>query len=150
MKNIISKTRKLYFYILAIVLFNFFGCLGSISYYDSKSFENFVNLKAFHLKFIDDFTYSENKQWDESKLIQKCDTGDLKFREALEYENEKLKKDINREKAIKKLYEQFIDDCDTLKKRAKFFSVEVSSDLRKEISDNYTYAIKGETGRLKE
>lgn len=149
MNTLINRIKKSSSYVLMVMFFIFSGCLGSISYYDSKSFENFVNLKAFHLKFIDDFTYSEYKQWDENILVQKCDAGDLKFREALEYETSKPNKDINREKAIKNLYEQFIDDCNKLKKTKKFFPDEVSLILKKEVSDNYTYAIKGETVRLK-
>jgi hypothetical protein len=124
------------------------GCSLFVSPYDPLSYEHFTSLKAFHLKFIDDFTKADGKEWSDDILKDKCDNGDLRFREALEYEKEKKRKDKNREMAIKILHEEFIDNCKLLKDKKGFFGNGFAAELKSELEANYGYAIEGEVDRM--
>ena len=81
---------------LVTVTIGMMGCMAFVSHYDAGSYQNFTSLKAFHVKFIDDFTEVDNKKWDDKLLDQKCDEGDLRFREAQEYVQGKKRKDDTR------------------------------------------------------
>lgn len=129
------------------------GCaLFTPHYYDVLSYEHLTALKAWHLKFIDDFTYTENQQWDYTKFKEKQDEGDLKFREALEYEKGKKSKDKLREKAISILYKEFKSNCDFLEQKVEkgkpFFNRVFAEELKKQIGEDYNFAIKGESYRV--
>lgn len=138
--------------LLSLFIFVLGGCAAFTSHYDAVSYEHFTALKAFHLKFIDDFTFEENKQWDDEKFKRKRDEGELRFREALEYEKEKKKEDPLREKAFNILYEEFKANCDFLEKRAgegkAFFSPAFADELKDVLETNYGYAIEGEVSRM--
>lgn len=123
------------------------GCIHFVSHYDSVSYEHFTSLKAFHLKFVDDFTEGTGKQWDKSAFERKRDEGDLKFREALEYEKGKSKRDKNREEAFTILYEEFTDNCALLEDKQGFYGEVFAEELKKELEINYGLAIRGEEVR---
>ncbi len=124
------------------------SCSLFVSPYDPLSYEHFTSLKAFHLKFVDDFTKAEGKEWNDDQMKEQCDNGDLRFREALEYEKEKKRKDKNREKAIKILHEEFIENCKLLKDKNGFFGNGFAAELKSELEANYGYAIGGEVTRM--
>jgi len=138
--------------VLVSMAIGMMGCMAFVSHYDGGSYQNFTSLKAFHLKFIDDFTEAEGKKWDEQLLDQKCDEGDLRFREAQEYELGKRKRDDTREKALKNLHDQFTSDCSALKKKASeghfFLSPYFAQELKGQVGQNYNFAIKGEESRV--
>jgi hypothetical protein len=137
--------------ILCVSLLLSLGCGAFVSPFDETSYEHLTSLKAFHLKFIDDFTAQEGKQWDNERFEERQDEGELKFREALNYESHKKKRDRNRETAIEILYEQFKADCDLLKTRADtgdyFFGEAYAAELKEELQENYGQAIRGEVIR---
>jgi hypothetical protein len=132
--------------ILASVLL-FAGCIHFVSHYDSVSYEHLTSLKAFHLKFVDDLTDGPNKVWNQSTFERKRDEGDLKFREALEYEKGKSKRDKNREDAFTILYEEFTDNCALLEDKQGFYSQAFAEELKGELETNYDLAIRGEEVR---
>ncbi|MEE9523817.1 MAG: hypothetical protein V3V59_03590 [Thermodesulfovibrionales bacterium] len=124
------------------------SCNLFVSPYDPLSYEHLTSLKAFHLKFIDDFTKAEGKEWNDDLMKEQCDNGDLRFREALEYEKEKKRKDKNRENAIRILHEEFSDNCKLLKDKKGFFGTGFAAELKNELEANYGYAIEGEVARM--
>lgn len=126
------------------------GCLHFVSHYDSVSYEHLTSLKAFHLKFIDDFTRGEGKQWDDDVFERKRDEGELRFREALEYEKGKAKRDMTREEAFTILYDEFKDNCDMLEDMGSFYSEAFAAELKGELETNYGLAIRGEKIRITE
>ncbi len=136
-------------FVLLVLLFA--GCSAFVSPFDEATYEHLTSLKAFHLKFIEDFTFEDGKQWDNGKFEQKRDEGELKFREAVDYETHKKKRDKNRETAIDILYEQFRADCDFLESRAAegkyFFGAAYAGELKQELQENYGHAIRGEVIR---
>ena len=104
------------------------------------------------MKFIDDYTFTEQKQWDNEKLMLVCDVGDLKFREALEFEIGRKERDSLRENAFNFLYVEFKENCEFLENRATknkfFFSKTYSKELKTEVEENYNFAIAGELSRV--
>ena len=138
---------KLNSHLLAILLL-LNGCTLFVSHYSATSYEYFTKLKAFHLKFLDDYTEGEGKSWSEKNLQKTFDQGDLKFKEALEFARGKIKKDTTRVKAFIILYEEFKANCSFLKKKKRFFKKAFVKEIRYEIEKNYNYAIKGEFSRV--
>ncbi len=145
--SIMIKNLKLYFVII-FSLFILTGCALFTSYYDATRHENFTKLQAFHVKFINDFTANENKKWDADKIEKVCDTGDLKYREALVYAQSKDNKDATGARAVSILKEQFEADCGLAQKRKKNFSNAWAGEHLEQILKNYAYAISGELSRL--
>jgi len=123
------------------------GCGALVSPYDARSYEYLTQLKAYHLKFIDDFTEGPGKIWNAQAVSQACDVGDLKFKEAFEYENGKSTPDQNRLEAFKILSEEFQDNCQELMAKNRLFRQAYSAEKRAEIEQNYSLAIKGEIVR---
>jgi hypothetical protein len=104
-------------------------------------------LKAYHLKFIDDFTEGPNKSWNEQAVSQACDAGDLKFKEALEYEKGKPSPDQTRLNAFTILNDEFHANCKELMEKGRLFRPGYIAEKRAEIEQDYNLAIKGETIR---
>jgi hypothetical protein len=123
------------------------GCGVFVSPYDARSYEYLTQLKAYHLKFIDDFTAGAGKSWNAQAVSQACDAGDLKFKEALEYEKGKPSPDQSRLNAFTILHEELQDNCRELMEKGRLFSQAYSAEKRAEIEQNYNLAIKGETAR---
>ncbi len=146
-KNGGIKTFKLNKLFIGLLIF-LFGCGLFLSPYNVVSFENFTSLKALHLKLIDDFTNVSGKTYDQNQIKEMFDMGDLKFREALEYERQKTK-DKYRIDAFEILYEQFRNDYNFLIKKGKLFGETFAKELKHEVETNYNFAIKGELSRRK-
>lgn len=150
-----SFPRRIYQTIILLSLYTLIvnGCALFISHYDAMSYKHLTALKAFHTKFIDDFTFAEDRQWNEEDFKRKCDAGELRFREALEYEKAKKTRDPLREKAINILYEEFKANCDLLEKRTNegkfFFSKAFAEELKNNLEKNYGFAIEGEVSRMR-
>jgi hypothetical protein len=126
------------------------GCLHFVSHYDSVSYEHLTSLKAFHIKFIDDFTRGEGRTWDRGLFERKRDEGELRFREALEYEKGKSTRDETREEAFTILYDEFKDNCDMLEDMGDLYSEAFAAELKGELETNYGLAIRGEKIRIPE
>ena len=142
------KTIKCYVVtIFSILLLT--SCALFTSHYDATRHENFTKLQAFHVKFINDFTASKNKKWNAARIEKVCDSGDLKFREALVYAQSKDDKDKSGARAVSILKEQFEADCKLANKRKKNFSQAWAGEHLEQILQNYAYAIAGELSRVK-
>lgn len=141
------KNINLYFVIIFSLLI-LTNCALFTSHYDATRHENFTKLQAFHVKFINDFTTSKDKKWSPAKVEKVCDSGDLKFREALVYAQSKDDKDKTGARAVSILKGQFEDDCKLINKRKKNFSKAWASEYLEQILQNYAYAIAGELSRV--
>lgn len=133
---------------IIIFLISLSGCSLFTTHYDATRHENFTKLQAFHVKFINDFTDGGAKQWNLSKINAVCDSGDLRYREALVYAESKDNKDGTGARAVTNLKEQFEDDCDLSRKRGKSFSKGWATEHLEQIKLNYGYAIAGELSRV--
>jgi len=123
------------------------GCALFVSHYDAGAYQNFTNLKAYHVKFLEDNKSGEGKLFDEAKTKTACDTGELKFREASEYANGK--QDTTRVKAIDYLHNAFNKECELLTlKSKKLFGSEYVVQETEQIKQNYDWAIAGECARV--
>lgn len=123
------------------------GCALFVSHYDAGAYQYFTSLKAYHLKFLDDYTSGDGKTWDEARIKSSCDTGELKFREATEYAAGE--KDITRVNAINYLHNVFKSNCDLiLVKTKKLFGAAYAAEQKEEAAKNYDLAITGETSRV--
>ena len=131
---------------LLVILTFLYSCGLFLSPFNVVSYENFTSLKAFHLKFIDDFTDGPNKTFDQNQIDDMYNIGDLKFREALEYERQKTE-DRNRIVAFEILYEQFQADHKFLIDKQSLYSKVFAQEYRGEVETNYNLAIKGELSR---
>lgn len=132
-----------------IFLFLLNGCGLFNSHYDATRHENFTKLKAYHFKFINDYTVGSVNKWKMSDVKRICDLGDLKFSEALIYAKSKDESDGSGAKAVSILKEQFKEDCSFSFKRKKLFGKAWADEQLKEIGINYDYAIAGELSRVK-
>jgi len=140
-------------YILVFSLITLFaGC--SSTKYDDPRHENLTDLKAFHVKFIQDYTEAETKTetttWDQASVKSRCDQGELKFKDAYTYARSKDKGDDTGSKAVKELNAQFSRNCAMLLKRKKHFSktfAEGEDGILSEIKQQYDLAIAGEESR---
>ncbi len=124
------------------------GCGLFTTHYDATRHENFTKLQAFHVKFINDFTDGGDKQWSAAEIEKVCDSGDLKYREALVYAKSKDNKDGTGARAVSILKEQFEDDCKFSQKREKNFGKAWAGEHLEQIKKNYGYAISGELSRV--
>lgn len=121
------------------------GCALFVSSYDATTMEKLTSIKAYHLKFIEDFTQTEGKAFDFPALERTADAGELRFREAREYAQSR--RDGTRVRALALLHERFTAQCDRLKKTATLFSRTFSEDLTRILTRNYDEAIRGEAVR---
>ena len=122
------------------------ACGLFISPYNATSLEYLTRLKAFHLKFIDDFTASEIRTFSESQVRERFDVGDFLFREALEYAT-RVTEDKLRVNAFQILYDEFKDDTGTLLEQKDLFSPAAAKVLKGIVESNYNSAIEGEQVR---
>lgn len=143
-----KKNIKLQFAIMISILV-LSGCALFTTHYDATRHENFTKLQAFHVKFINDFTDGSSKQWGLKEVNTICDSGDLKYREALVYAQSKDNKDGTGERAVRNLKEQFEADCEFSKSRSKSFGKGWALEHLEQIKINYGYAIAGELSRVK-
>lgn len=138
------------------------GCAWFVTHYDAGAYQNFTNLKAFHVKFIEDSVIDPKAS--EVSIRQKlneikveCNKGELKFREAREYALGK--QDNTRVDAISYLYNDFANRCGKLSGAIdennnvnsdglKPFSKIVAKELIPVVEMNYDLAIKGEFVRI--
>ena len=145
--NKIDGIKTFKFSVLFIgLLFFLYGCGLFLSPFNVVSYENFTSLKALHLKLIDDFTDTPGKTYDQNKIEEMFNMGDLKFREALEYETQNTK-DRTRTEAFEILYDQFRADYKFLVDRNKLYNEAYAKEIKNEVEKNYNLAIKGELSR---
>jgi len=130
--------------VLLLVAATLQGCALFVSHYDAGAYQQFTSLKAFHLKLLEDNKEADGKSFDEAKMKNACDAGQLKFLEATEYAAGK--KDETRVKAINYLHNAFSKDCELGKK--KFFSADYVDQQAGQLKTNYDLAIQGETSRV--
>jgi arylamine N-acetyltransferase len=108
--------------------------------------ERFTQLKAFHLKFIEDFTARNGETWNADAYRRSRDQGELLFRQAIEYT--KVWGDSTREKVLDILHEQFKITCELIERDVAAGKGGVPPDVAKLAGDiiarNYDYAIRGE------
>jgi len=130
------------------ILIGFFisSCALFVTHYDATAYQYFTSLKAYHLKFLDDFTANDNKIWDETALNNACDTGELRFREAIEYATGK--KDESRVHAFEYLHNAFKSQCQLSIRTKKLFSKTYVEEQKKDVAANYDWAISGEVSRV--
>jgi hypothetical protein len=122
------------------------GCALFVSHYDAGAYQNFTNLKAFHIKFLEDNTNGPGKKFNAEKTAVTCDAGELKFSEATEYANGK--NDETRVKAISYLHNIFKANCSMALQGEKLFSENYSKYQISETKKNYDLAIDGENIRI--
>lgn len=120
------------------------GCGMFVTHYDAAAYQNFTNLKAYHLKFIDDF--GPGKAWDEAAVKRACDAGELRFREAKEYAAGK--NDESRVRAVGYLHDLFSVECRLSLKTGKPFGEAYAAEEKKQAAANYDWAVKGELARV--
>jgi hypothetical protein len=138
-----AKTKRFSTLGIAIAFLFIAGCSSLfVSHYDAGTYEKITSLKAYHLKFLDDCSAG----WDEARVKQSCDSGDLKFREAREYALGR--NDQSRVKAIKYLSDEFKEECDLALSSKKPFSKAYLEEQRPMVEKNYNYAIQGELSRV--
>ncbi|OGV70663.1 MAG: hypothetical protein A2283_11605 [Lentisphaerae bacterium RIFOXYA12_FULL_48_11] len=116
------------------------GCI-TLSNYSATSYEHLTQLKAYHIKFIDDFTSELSQSIDKLNIQAAASAGDLKFREAEEYADGM--KDGSRTFNIKVLHGTFNDDVEWLRK-GQTFRKTYAEELKMIRKSSYDQAIKGE------
>lgn len=112
--------------------------------YDATTVELMTRMKAYHLKFVDDFMTATPRPVDDVKAA--CNEGDLRFRETIEYARAISGGDQTRENALNILKGQFEDDCNRLM-TDQAPSPGFVAEIRAEIAQNYDVAIAGERSR---
>lgn len=142
------KKRDKLLSLLIFIAFVTTACGLVTSHYDAKRHENFTKLKAFHVKFIEDYTKGSGKEWEEETILKICDQGDLQFKEALVYAASKDDKGNTGANAVEYLHKQFKEDCSLSLQRKKLFGKAFSQELLQEINRQYGYAIAGELKRV--
>lgn len=132
--------------LLAIAAFTIAGCSLFVSHYDAAAYQYFTSLKAYHLKFLDDFTAGDGKTWNETAVKDECNTGELKFREAIAYAAGK--NDQSRVHAFDYLHNVFKNECKLSLSSKKLFGTYFSQQEEQQVGQNYDWAIKGEIARV--
>lgn len=135
---------------LVLITLLFSGCALFSSHYDATRHQNFTSLKAMHMKLLDDWTKGSGKTWSHQKVDNYCESGDLRFREALAYAESGDSDDQTASQAVTILWKRFTSNCEFLLSRDKPFSKAFIGELRPEIEQNYDYAISGELARVKD
>ena len=117
-----------------------------VATYNQGHYENLTKLKAYHSKFLDDFTVSPQNKFSTARLNEYREEGDLKFREAEEYA-EPIG-DENRLKGlaiVRDLYSTHVGDVSS----DGALMSPTFAEQRKEVTEaNYSAAIKGELSRM--
>lgn len=131
---------------IVLLTFGLYGCALFTTHYDALRHQNFTQLKAFHVKFLEDWTDGSEKTWSAAAVSEACDKGDLKFREASEYAKSKDNKDGTGARAVSIIWSEFKDNCKLA--MSKKISKPASKELVGEISKNYQFAIDGELSRV--
>lgn len=142
----LSTPRRIGHMLLILLALTMGGCALFTSHYDAAAYQNFTNLKAFHIKFIEDHTAQADAVFNEGKLTAACDAGELKFREANEYATGKG--DNSRIRALSYVHNVFTDNCKLAKKQKKLFSELYTTELLVGLKRNYDLAIAGELERV--
>jgi len=145
------RRKTLFFVFFTLNLFaSIFLCSCSLftSHYDAIRHQNFTKLYAFHTKFIEDHTDGSDHVYLEDEIKSTCDTGDLKFREALIYAKSLDKDDKTGEKAVQFIHDEFMANCKKLIKKKKLYKPFYSQEALSLIKKNYEFAIKGELKRI--
>jgi len=122
------------------------GCTLFASHYDAGAYQNFTSLKAYHVKFLEDYRQEEGKQFDETKLRASCDSGELRFREATEYA--KGRGDELRIRAIGYAHNVFKNDCRQALDHKKLLGATYVDENLPQVKQNYDWAIAGELSRV--
>ena len=149
--------NKISYLIISVMMVTLLGgCALFTSHYDATRHENFTKLKAVHFKLFDDWNEKSNKEWNVSEITSYCNNGYLRFREAHEFAKSKDKADNTGQKAVKILWDQFVNQCSFLltKKdngqyKKNLFNQYDKDNLIPVVEQNYTYAIDGEEARVK-
>jgi hypothetical protein len=121
------------------------GCSLFPAKYDETTIEMMTRMKAFHLKFIDDFMVGTQRS--KIEVNAACDQGDLRFRETIEYAKAISGGDTTRQNALEILQGQLQDNCKQLLQDAAPVSAGFAREMRAEVNDNYDSAIRGERAR---
>ena len=132
--------------LVCILSFSFYSCGLFLSPFSAQSYQYFIQLKVIHLKFIETFTESEQNEYDINLIKEYHSIIDLKFREAIEYQQQ-VSEDATRLNAFIILREEFDDNYNELISTSKLFGGVYAKELIEEVSKNYNLAIKGETLR---
>lgn len=122
------------------------GCALFVSHYDAGAYQNFTNLKAFHVKFLEDNKVADGNVYEDAKVRAACDSGELKFREAHEYAVGK--KDNTRVNAITYLHNVFTRNCKLALDGRKLLNAVYADQQAGEVKPNYDLAIDGESARV--
>ena len=146
MPAIARRIKARVFALVVVSLLSLQGCGIFVSHYDAGAYQYFTTLKAYHLKFLDDFVAGPGKSFDLAKIKSTCDVGDLKFREARAYAEGK--DDKTRVDAVRLLNNVFQRDCDLLVKEKRLFGTGFAKQEAAEATTNYDFAIKGEASRV--
>ncbi len=141
-KRVPAKFPLGIFFALSFV-FLISGCV-TLSNYSATSYEHLTQLKAYHLKFIDDFTTETALPVDTIKVEQAESTGDLKFREAETYaEGMKDKSRIYNIQVLRSMFEDNV----TWLKNGKTFGKIYAGEQKRQCTLAYDQAIRGEKVR---
>lgn len=120
------------------------GCI-TLSNYSATCYEQLTQLKAYHLKFVDDFTTETPTPVDKGRVETQASAGHLKFREAEEYAAGM--KDQSRTINIEALHALFTGDV-ALLEEGKTFSKKYAEERKdKQLVPSYDRAIEGEKVR---
>lgn len=137
MKKLVSTT---------LILLLLQSCGLFLSPFSAQSYQYFIELKVLHLKFIETFTQSGENEFDRKLIDEFYNIIDLKFREAIEYQNQ-ITEDRTRLTAFEILREEFEDNYNELTSGEELFGEVYANQLWEEVDKNYNLAIKGELSR---
>ena len=146
MRLITRRTKAGRLFLIGVFLFGLSGCGIFVSHYDAGAYQYFTSLKAYHLKFLDDYQAGPGKSFDPAKVGSTCDTGDLKFREARAYADGKS--DKTRVNAVDILNNVFKKNCSLLLEQKRLFGVGYAKEQAADAAKNYDLAIHGEASRV--
>lgn len=133
---------KSYLRILLIVVASLLS--SCISSYDAQAQKDLTNLKAFHLKVIDENKPGSSSRYSASKVNQKQDEGELLFRQAIAYSE--MLGDNLRTNNLNDLKANFHQSMDMLEKPTGPENV-ATAEQRDLCEEGYNLAIEGEKAR---
>jgi hypothetical protein len=134
----LANRRFVLLWILLLLIAS--GCPDKILLrYDDGFRQQLVDLKSFHTDFVDQFTAGTNKTWDQAAVQKACTDGDRMFDSVAD----KSGSDATRKTAVNNLYDVFKSNCQMLS-GGKLYSMAASTQLKQELSENYSAAISGE------
>lgn len=124
------------------IVFLLTSCVNT---FDQGYYEKLTELKAFHVKFIDDFTDKEGRVFTEAELAKYEQQGDLKFRETLEYASPIG--DELRLNSLQIVWDDFIRHVGELRADQALTPPVMAEERKGVVGDNYDEAIRGELSR---